>query len=329
MRSLRVVIAVIAVSGALTAASGLISVAAGAGAAAIHFRVFARTGLRLTDIVWTGRQFLYVDNTTNRVAAAGPSGTPLAPFARMPRQVEETRCRPSPGAHGFAAGDIYCHAPDNKIYRLSADGKTVAVFATLPHAPRSDGALAFDTVGAFGFALIVATGQSGSSTSRGGAVFAIDPSGRVRRIGRYDNPGGADEIAIAPARFGSASGQALLSVDAGSSGSVVAMDAHGHARTLLSLPDGPNPIVVLTRGQTPPAGAAKPGLYVTDTLSHNVYFAPGSELAPFVGDVVVGSELRGLFWVVRPHGSGVVATRLPTTLSGKAYNLEGAAYVAS
>src|SRR5579859_640818 len=176
----------------------------------VGFRVFARTGLRLADIVWTGRQFLYVENTSNRVLAAGPGGMPLTPFGTMPRQVEETRCRVSPAAHGFAAGEIYCHSPDNRIYRLSADGKRVTLFATLPTSPRSDGALAFDTAGAFGYALVAATGRSGGAAPRGGAVFAIDAAGRVRRIGSYQTPGGADEIVVAPAGFGSASGQLLL-----------------------------------------------------------------------------------------------------------------------
>ena len=321
MRSLGTVIGALAVAAVLTTA-------AGTSAPIVHFRVFARTGLRLTDIVWTGRQFLYVDNTTNRVAAAGPSGMPLRPFAQMPRQVEETRCSPSPGAHGFAAGDLYCHSPDNKIYRISPDGKTVTVFAVLPHVPRSDGALTFDTVGAFSYALLAATGRSGAATPGGGSVFAIDPAGKVRRIGGYYTPGGADEIAVAPPGFGSASAQLLLAVDAGKSGSLVAMDARGRARILLRLPDGANPLAVLVPGRTPRAGAARAGRYVTDTLSRAVLFAPASELRPFAGDVVVGSELRGLFWVVRPRGSGFAAITLPTNLGGKKYNLEGAVYIA-
>jgi len=317
------------VTGALTLVLASASiVVASASAPTVPVHVFARTGLHLTDIVWTGRQFLYVENTTNRVAAAGPAGMPLTPFAAMPRQVEQTRCRPSPGAHGFAAGDIYCHAPDNKIYRISPDGKRVTVFAVLPHSPRSDGALTFDTVGAFGYALIAATGRSGSGTAHGGSVFTINPAGTVRRVGGYTTPGGADEVAIAPARFGAVSGQALLTVDAGKSGSLVAMDARGRARTLVTLPDGPNPIVVLTPGQTPPVGAAQPGLYVTDTSARAVYFAAAAALRPFAGTVVVGSELRGIFWVVRPRGRGFTAITLPTTLAGTHYNLEGAIYVA-
>jgi hypothetical protein len=313
-------------AGALALASALGTAAAGG--PILHFRVFSRTGLRLTDVVWTGRQFLYVDNTTNRVSASGPSGAPLTPFAAMPRQVEETRCAPAPGAHGFAAGDIYCHSPDNKIYRISADGKTVSVFATLPISTRCDGALSFDTAGAFGYALIAATGRSGGATPSGGVVFAIDAGGKVRRIGSYNGPGGADELAVAPASFGSAAGQVVLTVDAGARGSMVAMDARGHTRTLATLSDGPNPIAVIEPVQTPTADTAQPGLYVADTLSRDVFFAPAADLQPFAGDVVVGSELRGLFWVVRPRGSGFTVTPLATTLSGKHYNLEGASYVA-
>ncbi len=202
----------------------------------------------------------------------------------------------------------------------------MTVFATLPSSARSDGALAFDTTGAFGYALLAATGRSGKATPRGGSVFAIAATGTVRRIGSYATPGGADEMAVAPLGFGAAAGQALLAVDAGPRGSLVAMDAQGHARTLLALPDGPNPLVVLTAGHGA-STSAPPGLYVTDTLSRNVFMAPAAALRPFAGDIIVGSELRGLFWVVRPRGQGFTALPLATGLASKTYNFEGALYV--
>lgn len=301
---------------------------AGGAAPIVRFRLFTRTGLRLTDIAWSGRRFLYVDNTINRVWAAGPSGQPIAPFAAMPRQVEETRCRLSPGAHGFPAGDLFCHSPDNKIYRIGPDGRTISVFATLPRSGRSDGALAFDTVGEFGYALIAVTGRSGGPAPRGGSAFAIAPTGMVRRVGSYDTPGGADEAAVAPPGFGTAAGHLLLTVDAGKGGSLVAMDARGRARTLATFPDGPNPIAVLTPGQAGAAGAAQAGLYVTDTLSRAVYFAPAAELAPSAGDIILGSELLGRFWTVQPRGTGFAVTELPTSLTGKKYNFDGAVYIA-
>ena len=43
---------------------------------------------------------------------------------------------------------------------------------------------------------------------------------------------------------------------------------------------------------------------------------------------MVGSELRGLFWAVRPRGTGFETVRIPARLPGsKKFNLEGAVYV--
>jgi hypothetical protein len=292
-------------------------------------RVFADTGIALTDILWTGKRFLYVENTANTVWSAPPAGTPLTRFASMPKQVEETRCRLSPGAHGFAKGDIYCHAPDGTIYRIGEDGSTVAVFAKLPSQTTADGALAFDTVGRFGYRLIAATGRSGAGQAPGGTVYAIGPTGAVRTIGTYPGPGGADEIAVTPRRFGTASGWLALTVDAGDRGAIVMMDPRGRTRQIASLPDGPNPIAAVTarahqrRPSSPPAG-----FYVTDTASHKVFLIPAAQLAQYAGDLIVGSELKALFWVVRPKGRGFQTLLVPTSFPAGTYNLEGATYVA-
>jgi hypothetical protein len=266
-----------------------------------------------------------VENTTNAVWSAPPSGAPLTMFASMPRMVEETRCRVSPGTHGWARGTIYCHSPDNTIYRITPDGHSVTVFAKLPETDISDGALTFDTTGAFGYGLVAATGRSGAKTPSGGNVYTIDSSGSVRRVGHYDGPGGADEVEIAPARFGVAARAALVPVDAGATGRLVAVSADGTAKTIARFADGPNPIAAIV--STPSRGGARAGLYVADTLSNNAYVAPASELRAYAGDVIVGSEIRGLFWVIRPRGGGYQMVRVPTTLRGGHYNLEGMAYV--
>jgi hypothetical protein len=292
--------------------------------ATLHFRVLAHTGIRLTDVTWTGSGLLYVENTTNTLWSAPPAGAPLTMFASMPRVVEETRCRVSPGTHGWERGTIFCHSPDNTIYRITPDGHSVTVFAKLPEADISDGALTFDTSGAFGFGLVAATGRSGPSPN-GGDVYAIDTSGAVRRVGHYAGPGGAEEVEIAPSGFGTAARAALVTLDAGPTGRLVAVAADGRSRTIARFPDGANPIAALV--STPIRGTGHAGLYVTDTLSSNAYLAPASELRAYAGDVVVGSEVQGLFWVIRPRGRGYETLRIPTTLRGKHYNLEGMAYV--
>jgi len=298
----------------------------------LTFRVITKTTQKLDSLVWTGRQFLYVQNTTNTVWAAPPAGRPLHRFATMPRLVEETRCILSPGSHGFPPGAIFCHSPNNSIYEISPDGANKTVFATLPapYPPAADGALAFDSVGRFGYRLLAATGRSGGLKPAGGVVYAIDPSGHVQQVGSYAGPGGADELVMAPRRFGSVAGDALLTVDAGASGgAVVAMDPSGRTRAIATFPLGPNPIAAIPKL---PSGSGRtrapfPGLYVNDDKTADTYMAPAASLARYAGDVIVGTESpHALFWILKPRNNGFVTIPLHDNLSGGT-SLEQAIFV--
>jgi hypothetical protein len=183
------------------------------------------------------------------------------------------------------------------------------VFASLPapYPPAADGALAFDSVGRFGYRLLAATGRSGGLKPAGGVVYAIDPSGHVQQVGSYAGPGGADELVIAPRRFGSVAGDALLPVDAGESGgAVVAMDPSGRMRPIATLPLGLNPIAPIPKLPSTTGGTrAFPGLYVNDDKTGYTYIAPAASLARYAGDVIVGTESpRALFWILKPRGKG-------------------------
>ncbi|HEY3922080.1 MAG TPA: hypothetical protein VGL76_08190 [Gaiellaceae bacterium] len=273
--------------------------------------MFAHTKQNMDSIVWTGTQFLYVQNTQNTVWAAPPNGLPVHVFATMPKLIEETRCLLSPGTHGFPAGVIFCHSPDDKIYEIPGKGGNPTVFATLPvpSGTVSDGALAFDSVGRFGYRLVAATGRSGANQAKGGTVYTVDPSGAVHAVGGYSGAG-ADNVAIAPAGFGSVGGDALLSEDGGSvPANLVAMDASGKTHVVVHLALGLNPIVPIEKA-TAGSGRPRAGLYVTDDLSGNTYFAPAAAFASYAGDVLVGSELGGRFWIVEPHESSFRALRV-------------------
>jgi len=314
---------------ALVATTAIPAAAPSAPQPSLQFSVFAHTGIPLVDIVWTGRQFLLVRNTDTVLTAMSARGQVGAVFATLPRLVEETRCVASPGAHGFPKGAVYCHTPDNRIYRISPDGRQIRTVATLPERSVSDGALAADTVGRFGYGLLAATGRSGAAQPAGGTLYTVSANGSVRRIASYPGPGGADQLAIAPRGFGSVGGHALLTVDPGAQGgTLVAVSPKGRTRIVARFDDGPNPIAPLVRSGARHR-AARPGFYVTATATTDVYFVPASQLARYTGDVLVGSEMRGRFWIVQPRGRRfrtlLLRTNLPATDS---LNLEGAKYLA-
>jgi hypothetical protein len=316
---------VLVVTGALAVAA-LAGGAAPAPAAPVHVAVFAQTGIPLTAIVWTGRRFLYLENTTNVMYTAPPAGTPLTKLAAMPNETEETRCVVSPGRYGYPSGLYYCHAPDNSIYTITPDGSSVTKIGTLPETATSDGALAFDTGGAFGHMLVAATGRSGGVSPAGGTVYTVSPAGVATKVGSYPDAGGADEIAIAPPGFGPVAGDVLLTVDAGPTGVVLAMDAKGGTRPLAKLPDGPNPIAVITR-PTGRTTSPPPGLYVTDTHTMNVFYIAAGELAPYSGAVIVGTEIKGELWIIRPKAHGYQTRLLQTDLTTTPLNLEGGTWI--
>jgi hypothetical protein len=322
------------VTRALTLLVVTAAAAATAGSAAtpapptLSFRVFSHTNLPLSDVTWTGSRFVYTTETIGEIAESDASGSPVSHLATLPKEVEEVRCLPSPGAHGFPAGELYCHAPRGTIWRIDADG-AMHVLATLPETAQQDGTIAFDRRGGFGYALLASTG--GSQTN-GGTVYALDASGTVRKIGAYSGPGGADNIELAPAGFGSAANELLLAIDqtgtpVSTYGALLAMKPDGTVRRLATFPDGLNPIVAIGRPDAP-LGSATPGLYVADTNSKNVLFAPASQLSRFAGSVLVGAEMTAHMWIVSPAGPGFRSVRVRHNLrGGPKWNLEGAAWV--
>ena len=234
-------------------------------------------------------------------------------------------------ARGWPAGFVYCHAPHGVVYRLAQDG-TTSVFATIPEIDKQDGVIAFDTLGDFGYAMLVTTGGPAGD---GGTVYAFGPDASMRRVGSFPGPGGADNIELASAEFGLASRELLIAIDydpgggTPGAGRVLATKADGTVRTLVNLPEGINPIAVIGRGDAP-RGAAAPGLYLTDAYTKNVYFLPAAVLATrYPNAVIVGSEKTAHFWLVRPNAKGFAQLRLKSNLEAMSptWNLEGAEYV--
>ena len=296
--------------------------------ARLPVRVFARTGLHLGDILWTGSRFLYTAEGGRALVLADPSGRTQGNLATVPANGGEMRCVLSPESHGFPAGDVFCHASANQIYAVSLATGKVSLFAQLPSRQASDGALAYDAVGAFGYKLLAATG--GSDGGSGGTVFAIGSDRSVTKVGAYAGPGGAEQALVAPRSLGAPAGKLLLTIDKHDHlGRLVAMDATGHVQTLAGgLAFGLDPLVMLTRTPNLPIGAAAPGLYIADWYSHNVLFIPASSLAPYAGDLLLTTERRGQFFVLSPSSNGAYhLASLATNLHQPDYNFEGAVYI--
>ena len=283
----------------------------------LNVRPLLTTNLPLGDVVAADGRLFYVAEHTGQIDVGGLDGSRPKPFATLPRG-EEARCVPSPTNASFAPG-LYCHTAANNIYRVTRSGR-VRLFARLPERRTSDGALTFDTGGRFGSALLAATGRS--NDHHGGGVYAIDAHGDVVKLGSYPGPGGAENAAIAPKGFGTASGDLLLTTDTPSiEGRLIAFSPRGRASVLAVIRgDGLNPLAVLPRRW----GGTRSGVLVTDTLSRIAWFMPSQQLRRYGGDVLVAAELRGWVYVVEP-GQPYRTIRLETNLTRSHYNLEGAA----
>ena len=105
------------------------------------------------------------------------------------------------------------------------------------------------------------------------------------------------------------------------------MDGTGQTRTIFSFADdGPNP-----DRRDPEDGANRrstgAGLYVTDDLTKYIYFLPAAQLAPYAGDLIVGTEVKAHFVIIKPQGQGIRRVRLRHNLRGGHFSLEGAFFV--
>src|SRR5579864_5320990 len=277
--------------GYLTLLPALAALTASAAAAAatprLTLRPFLKTTLPLGDVVATDGRVFYVAEHTGQIEVGGLDGSRPRRFVTLPQAGEETRCTPSPLKTRFAPG-LYCHTAANNIYRVTPSGR-VLLFARLPERRTSDGALAFDTSGRFKSTLLAATGRS--NDHHGGGVYAIDARGVVVKLGSYPGPGGAENAAIAPAGFGVAGGELLLTTDTPSrEGRLVAFAPNGRARVLAVIRgDGLNSLAVLPRGWS----GRRSGVLIADTRFRTAWLVPARQLRRYAGAVLVAAELRG------------------------------------
>ena len=119
-----------------------------------------------------------------QIDASGTSCTLFAvlpPPSSVPIGVYEEYIAISPGVGGFQAGYIFVNQFE-KIFKISPDGTTVTLFATIPtwtNHVAFHGGLTFDTSGNYGLKLI-ATGQNAADGH--GEVYTIDSAGTATKL---------------------------------------------------------------------------------------------------------------------------------------------------
>ncbi|HQR38085.1 MAG TPA: hypothetical protein PLF26_06740, partial [Blastocatellia bacterium] len=127
-----------------------------------------------TDRVLVTHPYCQPIGVPEDVLQIDPTGA-VSVFATLPpRTIDcaESYIAVSSGMGSFAPGWVYI-VQGGTIYKISPDGSIVAPWVTIPSLGSSHNDMTFDTVGSFGYDLIV-TGGTGGST---GEVWRVSAAG--------------------------------------------------------------------------------------------------------------------------------------------------------
>jgi hypothetical protein len=188
---------------------------------------------------------------------------------------------------GFMPGELFTGTGvPGVIARISPDGSVVQPFwVTLPgENGLLRGGLHVDRTGVFGGDLIVVT--------TAGGVWRITSAGVPTQLARLDTHlEGVVTVPDDPAKYGPWSGRILAGAE--NQGRVYAIDAGG-AFDFYELRINPEDIDIIP---------ADENFFGVDFGGQAVQFAPASEFAGMVGDVLIAQELPGILWRVTWDGT--------------------------
>ena len=266
------------------------------------------TSLARVTFIQTGAPFVnpigvaYNETNTSLIATSNyPSGNPYS-FSRIDQFANTTQWSTASGL----AGELYLDCPrtvnsssgwtpgetfagngvPGQIMRISANGSSVTnTWTTLTQASppftetgTPNGQLRFDNTGLFNNDLIV--------TTTTGNVWRVKSSGTAIHLATLPNPGDYEGLAVVPnnpTRYGPLAGKIVIGNETGND--VWTVDTAGNVAILPGI-----------------APAQVEGLHIipanenfigVDYLGGQLLYANAADFAPFVGDLMVVSEIIG------------------------------------
>jgi Tol biopolymer transport system component len=165
---------------------------------------------------------LVTQNNKDHVRAVSDAGVTTT-FADLPPTGNATLERyiaVNPGLGCWAPKENYVYVTVRKdILEISPDGSTVEVFATIPALANSNNSVNFDTVGTFGFDLLLASGPKAD-------LWRIACDGTRSRVVDLELPQELEDPEVAPLDYAPYGGQVIVSSKLDNS--VYAIDVDGN-----------------------------------------------------------------------------------------------------
>jgi hypothetical protein len=160
---------------------------------------FATLG-RPVGVAATATRLLVTQAQRSTVKAIDSTGA-VSLFATLPTTERsiEPYIAVSSGLGGFPPGKVYV-VVRQRIWQISANGSNAKVFKKIPGLSAGNNGITFDTVGTFGFNMII--------TDRRGPVWTVTSSGLATQI--VDVMEQIEGPVVAPTTFGNFGGQLLV-----------------------------------------------------------------------------------------------------------------------
>ena len=200
----------------------------------------------------------------------------------------------SPGAHGFTAGNIFATVgPD--IYEITPDGLTVSLFTHISALPNGETGITFDTVGTFGFKMIL--------TDRRGPVWTVDSAGNATQIGDFLKQ--IETPKVAPADWAPYGGQLLGATEL--PGTVWAMDSAGVISRVADWAGAEGEIQIPSTACN--LTGSNSSFFISMEDQNQIMAFPASQFAGLGGDWLAPSETNTDIGVFHSDGSNVTISQ--------------------